>query len=237
MKLDSLPLSPTWQTDEVPKLLHQTAPSDRSKWHPLWEVCQRTWAHHFPNHTYKLWSDEDIDDFMRSRFPQFYPMFAGFRYQIQRVDAFRYFLLYEIGGLYVDMDYQCVHNFESLLPPGKVSIAENMHWPERFQNALMASAPRHPFWIYAFDALAKCYTYQMDSSFFKSILNTAGPGMIEVATQSAPAEYLNPLPKRQFSYFEKEVSALETGRQQITEISEPDVYAAHHCTVMWRKPS
>jgi hypothetical protein len=28
------------------------------------------------------------------------------------------------------MDYECVKNFEHLLPEGKVSIAENMHWPE-----------------------------------------------------------------------------------------------------------
>jgi mannosyltransferase OCH1-like enzyme len=237
MNLENLPLSPTWQTDEVPKLLHQTAPADRSKWHPLWERCQRTWAPHFPEHTYKLWTDEDIDEFMRTRFPQFYPMFAGFRYQIHRVDAFRYFLLYELGGIYVDMDYECVKNFEHLLPKGKVSIAENMHWPERFQNALMASPPRHPFWIYTLDALRTCYTNQMDPSFFRSVLNTAGPGMIELATQNAPAEYINALPKKQFSFFEKEHSAFELDRTELTRLTESDIYAAHHCTVTWTKPS
>lgn len=234
MSITELPTSPSWGTDEVPKLIHQTAPTDRTKWHPLWSLCQPTWRQNFPDYKYKLWSDEDIDEFMRARFPSFYPSFAGFRYQIQRVDAFRYFLLFDVGGIYADMDYQCVRPFGGMLPAGKVSIAENMHWPERFQNALMASAPGHPFWLHVFECLLKNYTQQMDTSYFRSVLNTAGPGMLEAAWQSAPAEYLNPLPKHQFSYFDKHESALGVARDSLEAITDPTVYAAHYCTVKWR---
>ncbi len=233
MNTSDLPISPSWNTDVVPKLIHQTAPGDTKRWHPLWALCQQTWKEKFPECKYKLWSDEDIDAFMRTRFPSFYPSFAGFRYQIHRVDAFRYFLLYEFGGIYVDMDYECVKPFADLLPPGKVSIAENMHWPERFQNALMASPPRHPFWLHVFEVLKKNYTMQMDPSYFRNVLNTAGPGMLEAAWQSAPEEYLHALPKLQFSYYEKEVSALLTQRVALEPIADPSVYAAHHCTVAW----
>ena len=234
MDLDTFSVSPTWNKDVVPKLLHQTAPADKSRWHPLWEICQKTWIEKFPDYEYKLWSDEDIDEFMRTRCSAFYPSFKSFRYQIQRVDAFRYFLLYEIGGIYVDMDYECVKPFGHLLPAGKVSIGENMHWPERFQNALMASPPKHPFWIHAFDALLKSFTQQMDPSYFRSILNTAGPGMLELAWRNAPAIYLNPLPKLQFSYYEKEVSAHLASRIELQPIPDENVYAAHHCTVVWK---
>ena len=28
----------------VPYVVHQTAPSDRSRWDPRWFVCQKTWS-------------------------------------------------------------------------------------------------------------------------------------------------------------------------------------------------
>lgn len=233
MDPNSFAVSPSWATDAVPRLIHQTAPSDPSKWHALWPLCQRTWREKFPDYEYKLWSDEDIDQFMKTRFPEFYPSFVGFRYQIQRVDAFRYFLLYDIGGIYVDMDYQCVQPFGHLLPNGRVSIAENTHWPERFQNALMASPPKHPFWRHVFAALLKSYTQQMHPSKFHSVLYTAGPGMLEMAWQGCPPEFLNALPKEQFSFYEKEDSALLMKRKTLEAIVDPNVFAAHHCTVMW----
>lgn len=234
MNVRELPVSPSWRTDAVPKIIHQTAPADRGRWHPIWSLCQPTWQKHFPDYEYKFWNDVDIEAFMRTRFPSFYPSFMGFRYQIHRVDAFRYFLLYDVGGIYADMDYECVKPFSHLLPPGKVSIAENMHFPDRFQNALMASPPRHPFWLHVFEELLKNYTKQMDASLFRSVLNSTGPGMLECAWQGAPAEYLNPLPKNQFSFFEKEVSALCLGRNSLEPITDPSVYAAHYCTIVWR---
>lgn len=233
MNFFDLPVSPTWNTDVVPRMIHQTAPADTTRWHPLWPLCQRTWKEKFPDYHYKLWNDQDIDDFIRARFPSFYPSFVGFRYQIHRVDAFRYFLLYEVGGIYADMDYECVKPFGDLLPAGKVSIAENMHWPERFQNALIASPPRHPFWLHVFETLVKNYTQQMDSSYFRGVLNTAGPGMLEAAWQSVPPEYLHPLPKQQFSFYDKEASAFLARRESLEPITDPNVFAAHHCTVVW----
>jgi hypothetical protein len=61
--------------------------------------------------------------------------------------------------------------------------------------------------------------------------------MIEVATQNAPAEYINALPKKQFSFFEKEHSAFELDRVDLTTLPDGEIFAAHHCTVSWRIPS
>lgn len=35
-------VSKTWDKDTVPHIIHQTAPSDKSKWHPIWHKCQAT---------------------------------------------------------------------------------------------------------------------------------------------------------------------------------------------------
>ncbi len=83
-------VSSTWRTDEVSKILHQTAPSDESKWHPIWAKCQATWKAKFPNHTYMFWNDQDIDTFIQTKFPKFYPAFKNYPHHIQRVDVARY---------------------------------------------------------------------------------------------------------------------------------------------------
>jgi len=158
--LPILPISQTWQYDSIPRIIHQTAPSDKSKWHPVWFKCQKSWQTHFPDHEYKLWTDEDLDEFIRTKYEWFYPMWKGYDSKIKRIDSARYFILYEYGGIYADMDYECMENFETQLPPGKVSIAEspvqaNTISDEKYQNALMASPPKHPFWNHVIQFLAR----------------------------------------------------------------------------------
>ena len=44
--------------------------------------------------------------------------FKSYKYQIQRIDSFRYFLLYHYGGCYMDLDIGCtdilINNKQSL---------------------------------------------------------------------------------------------------------------------------
>lgn len=145
------PPSASWRTDPIPKIIHQTAPADTNKWPDEWKECQESWKKHFPDYQYRLWTDEDIDDFIKTSYPAFYDMFKSYDRHIKRVDAFRYFVLYEFGGIYADMDYLCLKNFEHLLPVGKVSC--NEAGVDVYQNALMASPAKHPFWHHVFQEL------------------------------------------------------------------------------------
>jgi mannosyltransferase OCH1-like enzyme len=219
------PYSPTWRTDEVPKIIHQTAPADKSKWHVIWNMCQRTWFQQFPQHTYLMWTDEGVDDFIKTKYPAFYPTFRAYDKNIKRFDAVRYFLLYEYGGIYADMDYQCVKAFHHVLPAGKVSIAESMYaMDEGFQNALMASPPKHPFWLFVIDELLR----RRDE---EDVLYATGPLLIGQAVKDAPPDMFNGLPRLQFSHIS--TSARQSERKYLQPIHDPSVYAAHHCTSVY----
>lgn len=226
VKTLKMPLySTTWNTDGVPKLVHQCAPADKSKWHPLWHLCQKTWFEHFPQHTYLMWTDEGIDDFMKTKYSSFYPIFKAYNENIKRFDAFRYFLLYEFGGIYADMDYECVKAFHHVLPAGKVSIAESMHaWDEGYQNALMASPPKHPFWLYVIDELIRRKD-ELD------VMYATGPLLVVQAIRDAPKDMFSGLPRKQFSYVIDTVNI--SGRTHLDPIKDPSVYAAHHCTSVY----
>ncbi len=137
-------------TQGIPKIIHQSAPADKSKWPEIWSKCQKKWKELFPapKYEYKMWTDEDLDDLMKNDFPEYYDMYKGYDQNIKRFDIARYFILHKYGGIYADMDYICFKNFYDLMPSDKVSISESPYkHNEHLQNALMISPKKHPFWM------------------------------------------------------------------------------------------
>ena len=137
-----------WPRIEIPKIIHQLAPADESKWNSGWKDCQKTWKNLHPDFEYKLWTDEEIFDFMKKEDADFYEsVFLKYPKNIQRWDAVRPFILYKYGGIYADMDYECNKRFYELLPGDKVSICQSKcDVDEGYQNALMISPKNHNFW-------------------------------------------------------------------------------------------
>jgi mannosyltransferase OCH1-like enzyme len=208
----------------IPKIIHQTAPSDETKWNPIWKPCQESWKRNFPNWEYRLWNDEDLDIFIKTKYSWFYPTFSGYSKNINRIDAARYFILYEYGGIYSDMDFECLKNFEHLLLDGCVNIAESPHYPgEKYQNALMVSTKHHPFWKSIWKYLDKHKTHE-------NVLVSTGPHAI-----ISHEGMFHPLPREKFAPWiipvghRKDVDPLKS-----LEIkSGPDVYTRHHGTCTW----
>jgi mannosyltransferase OCH1-like enzyme len=140
----------TISSSNIPKIIHQTAPRDISKWKDEWKTCQATWKKHFPpdEYSHMMWYDEDLDNLIKNDFAWFYPLYQSYDAKIKKIDIARYFILYKYGGIYADMDYMCTRNFYDLMPNDKVSISESPYKEnEHIQNALMISPPNNPFWM------------------------------------------------------------------------------------------
>ena len=140
---------------EIPKIIHQIAPKDKAKWHPLWEKCQQSWKLNFPSpeYEYKLWSDEeDIENLIKKDFPFFYDTFMNYPKKIQRIDMARYFILIKYGGIYADMDFFCYKNFYDYLDESKASIPYSP-WQEAeiLQNSLMISPKNYSYFYDVID--------------------------------------------------------------------------------------
>lgn len=126
----------TWKTKEIPQKIYP------QEWHESWKKLHPDWE-------YRLWTDEENNDFIKTHFSWFYPTYKGYDKEIKRVDAVRYFLLYKYGGLYVDLDFFCLKNVGPLFEDYKIVLGqmgndfENHH---SIPNAFMASTPKHPFW-------------------------------------------------------------------------------------------
>jgi mannosyltransferase OCH1-like enzyme len=204
---------------EIPKIIHQTGPTDKTKWHPMWEKWSESWKIHFPDFEYKLWTDEMMDHFMKTEFPVFYKShYIKYPKHIQRVDVWRYFCLYKYGGIYADLDFECFSNFSKNLKHDKVNIAESPYKPyEQFQNALMISPPKHKFWLYIFQDLTNQSIRR--EIHFHDVLNTTGPILIHRCVSKAPKDSIHALPSEKYSG--------ERG------VIQKDSFAHHHGTNMW----
>lgn len=84
--------------DRVPPVLHQIslgggAPKDE------WLDARNNCLQHHAGWDTHLWTDENANEFVADKFPNLKELWEGYRYAIQRVDALRYMVLYEYGGM------------------------------------------------------------------------------------------------------------------------------------------
>jgi mannosyltransferase OCH1-like enzyme len=168
---------------KIPQIIHQIyedltgPPSSLLQISESWKELNPDWEYHF-------WNKNDINTFLEMYYPDLIPISHTFPYDVQRWDAIRYLILYKMGGLYVDMDYECTESISPLLcetecamgmePKGN-AILRRM--PYIVGNAFMATIPNHPY----FNELIKAVFYDNKevsaSSPERSILDTTGPYM------------------------------------------------------------
>lgn len=95
---------------KIPKIIHQVWLGS-----PLpeeFKMLQQTWMEHHMNRgwIYKLWTDEDVAQLQLYN-QEFYD--ATDNYGVKS-DILRWELLYNYGGVYIDMDYECLRALDEL---------------------------------------------------------------------------------------------------------------------------
>ena len=162
----------------IPKVIHHSAPADRSTWHPVWDACLPSWYHHFPKPEYRhiMWADKSIDLFIKDNFPQYFKRYSSLKYHIMQLDFFRFGLLYVHGGIYVDMDYLCRKNFYKVFNKKVVFVGSPCH-DELYQNSLMAAEPGQDIFIELMEIILRRVeeTRHKPSDKENYVLSTSGP--------------------------------------------------------------
>lgn len=116
-----------------------------------WAQNRDRWINLHPTYTHKLWGYNECVELVERVDPDFLETFYAYPHDIQRVDAVRNFILYEHGGIYVDLDTAPLRNLTGLVDvytngtDVEVLIAQNNH-ANTVSNWFMASAPGSEFW-------------------------------------------------------------------------------------------
>ena len=127
----------------VPKIIHQTFKTRKvpQRWLEPFNSCQalhpvdQGWTHMF-------WTDASSRHFIDDHYPWFTPTYSAYPYNIQRVDAIRYFALYHFGGIYLDLDMGCRKSLDSLRNNSLIFPKTS---PIGFSNDVFLASKNHPF--------------------------------------------------------------------------------------------
>lgn len=166
----------------IPRIIHQIwlgspVPKSFNKWRESW--MQKGWI-------YKLWTDEDVAK-MKLCNQDLYDKSTNYG---EKADILRLELLYRYGGIYADIDYECIKPalFERLnkacdyyagfepLEHGQVEDYSMF----KFCNALMASIPSHPLIGMMIKNLRENYAYCLKNHM--GIIERTGPSYITRVT-------------------------------------------------------
>ncbi len=145
-----------------PTLIFQTWKS-KTEFPDNYKYWKTTWTKYNPTYEYVLYDDDDNKGLIKEKFPWFLNKFEGYKKNIQRADAVRYFFLYVNGGIYADMDFECLKPFDTLLTQnseydvlfGAIEYDKDnkFHQDNSVPNAIMISKPRQVFWIFVMHEL------------------------------------------------------------------------------------
>jgi len=167
----------------IPRILHQTWKTDRLP--PRFQDWSESWTRHNPAWEQRLWSDRVLLELTSQHYPALLPTFCSYDNGVMRADAARYMLLHRYGGVYADIDSECVAPLDPLLSEDRAILCREpmLHTndqvgfrllPYMLFNGVMASPPGHPFWLHVLANLPRIAES-------RSVLDASGPCMLTSA--------------------------------------------------------
>lgn len=219
----------------IPKIIHQTWISDQipaELEHFVYKVKKLN-----PDWQYILWTDDTMLKFVTDEFPDFLPTWHSFPKNIMRADAFRYLLMYKLGGVYLDLDYEVLQPFnfedEKVVLPYNKQIKDGDTY-DSIGNCFLVSEPNHIFWFDVIDNLKKKKFIRPENTHENSTMveETTGPEFLtRVFYHKSYPDISNP---DRVVYHPK---TPKTTKQQ-KEIEKNGVsLGIHHCVGSWRDKS
>ena len=163
----------------IPKIIHQVW---EGKSEPLPEnlaVLAKSWKKYNPDWEYRLWNKEQMEDLVSKEFPDLLETYYSFPQDVQRWDAIRYMILYHIGGVYADLDSECLDSLDELLDDKSCCFgleppehAEDLNSKFVISNAIMATKPKQLFLKKVITELNNFKSFENESYY---VVKSTGP--------------------------------------------------------------
>jgi mannosyltransferase OCH1-like enzyme len=211
----------------IPKIIHQiwlgSPIPDRYK------KFQDTWRINHPDWEYILWTDKEVAEFGLKNQAQYD---ASVNWG-QKADIARYEILNRYGGLYIDVDFECLRPFDIFHHTCDFYTGVTYGPNFALYNGLIGVAPNHQMMQLCIEKMNIHQKFHKDPII--NILYSSGPyfftrmykNYMHTATDASvafPVGYFYPWPNT-FRY--------ENEREQIEKWFKQETFAVHHWTVSW----
>jgi mannosyltransferase OCH1-like enzyme len=203
----------------IPKILHQIwfggpIPEKYKKW-------QATWISAHPDWTYIVWNDETIKDFpMKNKYK-----FEQAKNLGLKSDIARYEILYQLGGVYVDFDMECLKSIDAFTHCCDffACLEDNS---ERIGNAIIGSKAGNLILEQCLDIISISNT-QVTGLW--DVVNTTGPGLLTTCFIEIMQHYDQRCVTFPHNFFYPNI------RINGTNLTKPETYAVHYWHGAWVK--
>jgi len=210
----------------IPKIIHQIwigSPLPQK-----YERLQQSWKEHHPDWEYILWTEKDIEEFGLTN-KYWYDKTPNYA---QKADIVRYEVLYRFGGVYADIDFECLKPLDVLHHMCDFYTGIAQWWRFRLFNGLIGSAPGHPILKECIDSMNLDIKHHPNPRL--NVTYTTGPEhltrcFIQKANESGrcvafPSNYFYSWP-----WTRKH----ENSQQQIMRWIKPESFAIHYWAESW----
>jgi inositol phosphorylceramide mannosyltransferase catalytic subunit len=121
----------------VPRILHQIWLGD-SPLPDAFAGYRETWRRHHPDWDHRFWTEDNLPSDLRRA-----EVYARLRIPAERSDILRLEVLWRLGGVYVDTDFECLRPLDPLIEDLDFFTAplKPNGW---VNNAFIGSVPGHP---------------------------------------------------------------------------------------------
>ena len=136
------------RTNYIPKIIHQiffyisddTIPKHLKN-------AQRSWHLFNPDFQYILWNSSMVDHLIQQHYPSQWTLYNSYSRWVQRADFARYVILHHYGGIYVDIDIECISSMRQVNKtfPSNAEFVMYETRPYGVSNDFLMSKPKHPF--------------------------------------------------------------------------------------------
>lgn len=103
----------------IPKNIIYTYKEEKSgegfSFPPMYEENLYLWKKFNPEYNYLFFSDNDMDEFIKNNYMDYYEFYSNLPKIIMKTDFFRLLAVYHYGGFYFDMDMRVTKNLDDLL--------------------------------------------------------------------------------------------------------------------------
>lgn len=200
---------------------------------PLPERCKAivsSWEKYHPDWTVKVWTDADAASFRLTN------QIAFDRAQNygEKSDILRYEILYRIGGLYVDTDFECLQSFDDLHKSCEFYTGIGQSINPQLWIGLIGSRPGHPILKATIDNL-RMGPGDQD---FERIMNDTGAYLFtrmffEIAP-NCPHGTIIPFPVTYFYPFPGGQRHRKDYENIKREFIKPNTMAIHYFSTSWQ---
>lgn len=165
-------------------------------WRAGWIARHPAWDH-------RLYDDAAIRRTIEARAPQWSSTFDALPRVIQRIDFFRYLIVYLDGGMYADVDTISYLPCDPLLAGASCVLGVEIHLrrhlqaelgyarPWQLANFIFAAAPGHPFLAAVLEEIARAATRPAEGD--EAVQAITGPQMLTRLACTMPPQRRGPI--------------------------------------------